>query len=84
MEHWSAEELLDWALNRFHPDIAVASSFGPESAALLHLAVSVRRDVRIFTLDTGFLFPETHKLIDEIEQLYGLKVERIYPALSPE
>jgi phosphoadenosine phosphosulfate reductase len=83
-ETWSAAELVSFALQRFSPRIAIASSFGAEDVVLIHLAAQVRPDFRVFTLDTDFLFPETCTLIDNIERRYHIKVERTRPRLTPE
>ena len=83
-ERWSADEILRWGLSRFHPQVAPATGFGAEGVVLIDLAVRLRPEVRIFTLDTDFLFPETYALIDQIEQRYGIKIERCRSALTPE
>ncbi len=82
VESWSAEELLDWALHRFDGRIAIASAFGPEGMVLIDIATRLRSDVRVFTLDTGLFFPETYELINEVEQRYGIEIERVKPALT--
>jgi len=83
-ETYSAAELVSFALQRFSPRVAVASSFGAEDVVLIHLAAQVRPDFRVFTLDTDFLFPETYALIDEMERRYRVKVERSKSRLTPE
>src|SRR6202051_4690317 len=83
-ERWSAEEVLRWGLMEFHPHAAIASSFGAEDVALIDMAASVRPDFRVFTLDTDFLFAETYELIDQIEQKYGIQVERVKSLFTPE
>jgi phosphoadenosine phosphosulfate reductase len=83
-ETFGAAELVRFALQRFSPRIAVASSFGAEDVVLIHLAAQVRPDFRIFTLDTDFLFPQTYALIEDIERLYHIRVERTTPRLTPE
>lgn len=83
-ERWSAEEVLRWGLTRFHPRVAVASSFGAEDVVLIDLAARVRPDFRVFTLDTDFLFAETYALIEQIEQRYGIRVERCRSAVTPD
>lgn len=83
-ENWGAAELVSFALERFSPAVAVASSFGAEDVVLIDLAAQVRPDFRVFTLDTDFLFPETYTLIDDIERRYQIKVERTRPRLTPE
>jgi phosphoadenosine phosphosulfate reductase len=83
-ESWDPEQLLLWAFAEFHPEMAIASGFGAEGIALIDIAARIRPDVRVFTLDTDFLFPETYELIDRIEERYRIKVERVRPALTPE
>jgi len=81
-ESWTAEELLDWSLHRFGQRIAVASAFGPEGIVLIDIAMRLRDDVRVFTLDTGLFFPETYELMAKIERRYGIAIERVKPALT--
>ena len=81
-ESWSAEELLDWALHRFERRVAVASAFGPEGMVLIDIALRLRPDVHVFTLDTGLFFPETYELMEEVERRYSITIERLKPALA--
>jgi len=83
-ERWDAYTLLAWGFRRFGPQIALASSFGAEASVLIDLAARIEPDLHVFTLDTGFLFPETYALIEAIERRYGIRVERIRPELTPE
>src|SRR4029077_12871153 len=83
-ESWSAEEVVRWGLAEFSPQVAIASSFGAEDVALIDIAARVRPDIRVFTLDTDFLFAETYELIDKIEQKYGIRVERVKSLYTPE
>ena len=83
-ESWKPEEILNWAFTMFGKDVAIASGFGIEGMVLLDLASRVRRDFRVFTLDTEFLFSETYDLMDRVEKRYGIKLERVYSELTPE
>ncbi|HEY6292409.1 MAG TPA: phosphoadenylyl-sulfate reductase [Terriglobia bacterium] len=82
-ERWSAEQVLEWGFDQFSPNIAIASGFGAEGMALIDLASRVRSGFRVFTLDTGFFFPETYELIEKVEHRYRIQVERCRPALTP-
>jgi phosphoadenosine phosphosulfate reductase len=82
-EAWSPEQLLAWAATEFG-SVAIASSFGVEDMALIDFASRNPQPIAVFTLDTAFLFPETYKLIEATEKKYGIKVERMNPALTPE
>jgi phosphoadenosine phosphosulfate reductase len=84
VERWSPREVLRWAFARFGNDVAISSAFGAEGMVLIDMAFRVRPDFRLFTVDTEFLFPETYNLMDQIEQRYGIKIERVYPLSSPE
>jgi phosphoadenosine phosphosulfate reductase len=83
-ENWSPEQVLAWAFKSFGNRVAISSAFGVEGMALMHMASRVRKDFRVFTVDTEFLFPETYNLIETIEQRYGITIERAYPLLSPD
>jgi phosphoadenosine phosphosulfate reductase len=83
-EGWSPERLLAWAFESFGNRVAISSAFGAEGMVLIDMASRVRKDFRVFTVDTEFLFPETYTLIDRIEQKYEIKIERVFSLLSPE
>ena len=83
-EKWQPEQLLRWSFEQFHPQLAIASGFGAEGMVLIDLAMRIRPDVKIFTLDTDFLFPETYILIGRVQERYGIEIELVRPALSPE
>ncbi|HEY3122130.1 MAG TPA: phosphoadenylyl-sulfate reductase [Vicinamibacteria bacterium] len=78
-ESWTAQEILGWALDRFHPRIAFASSFGVEDVALIHMSWTLRPDARIFTLDTGRLPAETYAVMERIREKYGVAIEVCFP-----
>jgi len=83
-ETWSPERVLRWAFETFGNTVAISSAFGAEGMVLIDIASRVTRNFRLFTLDTEFLFPETYNLMDQVEQKYGVTIERVYPLLSPE
>src|ERR1700730_2393464 len=83
-EAWKPERVLEWAFERFGDTVAISSAFGAEGMALIDIASRVRHNFRLFTLDTEFLFPETYNLMDQVEQRYGITIERVYPLNSPE
>jgi phosphoadenosine phosphosulfate reductase len=70
-----ARELLAWALESFHPKMALACSFQKEEAVLLDLLFELEPDARVFALDTGVLFPETYEVWRAVEERYGTVIE---------
>lgn len=83
-EEWSAEEVLSWTARQFADKAALASSFGAEDVVLIHMASQLGAPFALFTLDTDFLFPETYRLMSDLEAKYGITVERLRPKLSAE
>lgn len=83
-ESWTPQHTLNWAFETFGSRVAISSAFGAEGMVLIDMASRVRKDFRLFTIDTEFLFPETYNLMDRIEEKYGIAIERVYSALSPE
>ena len=83
-DQWNAEVALRWAFDRLGSEVALVSAFGPEGMALIDMAASIQRRFRLITIGTGFLFPETHKLMAEVEERYGVTMEKLQPALSPD
>ena len=82
-EGWTPQEVLAWSFRTFGSTIEMASGFGAEGMALIDIAVRLNPSLRVFTIDTGFLFPETYQLIGEVESRYGIRVERVQPRLTP-
>jgi phosphoadenosine phosphosulfate reductase len=75
VEALSAEEVVDLAVDRLHPRLALACSFQKEEAVLLDMLLTREPSARVFALDTHVLFPETYALWREIEKRYGIEVE---------
>jgi phosphoadenosine phosphosulfate reductase len=76
LEALTADAVVGWALDTFHPGISLACSFQQEESVLLDMLFSARGDARVFALDTDVLFPETYTLIEQTEARYGITVER--------
>src|SRR4029078_10788829 len=73
------EEILAWGLERFHPKMAISAAGGVDGMALIDMAWRINPEIRVFTLDTGRLPPETYTLFEEIREHYGIAVEFEYP-----
>ncbi|MGH2969258.1 MAG: phosphoadenylyl-sulfate reductase [Solirubrobacteraceae bacterium] len=74
LEHLDATEVLEYAVERFHPRLTVACSFQKEASVVLDLILRAAPDARVFTLDTHVLFPETYETWRRVEQRYGIEV----------
>ena len=70
------EEIVQEAAERFGADrLALAASWQKETAVLVDLVQRFAPQARIFTLDTGVLFPQTYAVWRKVEQRYGIKVQ---------
>ncbi len=56
------------------PELAISFS-GAEDVVLIDLAVKLKNDIAVFTLDTGRLHPETYTFIDQVRDHYGLSID---------
>ena len=83
-EGWRPEEVLAWAFSTYGDNVALATGMGVEGMALLDIAHRLNPNVKVFTGDTEFLFPETYDLMARVEERYGIRIERLYSELTPE
>lgn len=77
------EEILSYFLGKYGNRIALASSLGLEDQMLTDILLKISKNARIFTIDTGRLFPETYSLIDKTNMKYGFKMEVYFPENKP-
>jgi phosphoadenosine phosphosulfate reductase len=78
----TAQEILRWAVEVFHPRLTMATAFGAEGCCLIAMLADIQPEVHIFNLDTGYQFPETLELRELIKERYGIKVELVRPDLT--
>ena len=79
LKHHAAADVLRRAFEAV-PKLALVSSFGAESVALLHLASRVKPDVQVLFIDTMLLFPETLTYQREVAKHLGLRRVRVLRA----
>ena len=82
LETASAQDVVAYALERFHPRLTTACSFQKEESVLVHMLMEAQPDARVFTIDTGVLFPETLATWKRFEDQFGLRIE-VIDARSP-
>ena len=76
--------VVEWAAAHFGPEnVVMSSSFGADSAVLLHMATRVVPRVKVVFVDTGYLFPETHAFLAELRQRLDLNVWAYRTANDP-
>ena len=75
LEHQPAEIRVEWALENLPRDHVVSSSFGIQSAVMLHMMTEKMPDIPVLLFDTGYLFPETYRFVDELTERLNLKLK---------
>jgi phosphoadenosine phosphosulfate reductase len=78
----SAHAIIEWGLETFGTSMIMSSSFGAQSALMLHLVTRVAPGISIVFLDTGYLFPETYQFADELTRRLDLNLRVYSPALT--
>ena len=78
----TAGELISGFLDEYKNKIALSSSLSIEDQVLTHMICKINKNTKIFTLDTGRLFPETYDLIHRTNNKYGIKLSIYFPEAS--
>lgn len=78
LERKSAPEILEWAVETFHPRLYFACSFQKTSSVIIDIAQKIDPSTRFFYLDTDVLFPETYETKDRLADRYGIEFERFH------
>ena len=81
------QDILQYVLDHFEPNIVLACSFGAEDVVLVDMVHRINPNVPLFYLDTEFLFPETYEVRDRIQETYQLapsQLIQVKSAYTPE
>lgn len=76
------KEVLRWATENLWPRVEISTAFGPEGIVIIDVAMHLERRMKVFTIDTGFLFEETLELKRKLEEMYGIEIEAVHPELT--
>ncbi|MDZ4780833.1 MAG: phosphoadenylyl-sulfate reductase [Planctomycetia bacterium] len=82
LETATPQEIIAWAVEHYFPKLTMATAFGPEGCAIIHMLAEIEPRVHVFNLDTGYQFKETLELRERIAQRYGILVEMKQPELT--
>jgi phosphoadenosine phosphosulfate reductase len=74
------QDMLEWALERFSPAIAISTAFQVDGVALVDMAAELVDEFRVFSVDTGRMPPETFELIEQLRERYPqMQLELLAP-----
>jgi len=79
----TAEERVAWSLQNLSGQPMLSSSFGAQAAVSLHLATQQHADIPVVFIDTGYLFPETYRFVDQLTDRLNLNLQVYRAKTSP-
>ena len=83
LQRMPAETRVHWALENLPANPVLSSSFGVQSAVMLHLVTTIRPEIPVILVDTGYLFAETYRYVDELTRRFDLNLKVYRAELSP-
>jgi len=71
-----------WAIENLPGAHVLSSSFGMQSAVMLHLVTRVQADIPVIFIDTGYHFEETYRFVDQLTERLHLNLQVFQPAVT--
>jgi phosphoadenosine phosphosulfate reductase len=78
----TAPERVQWAVEHLAGHHALSSSFGAQAAVALHMTTQAKSDIPVILIDTGYLFPETYRFVDELTERLSLNLKVYRPQVG--
>lgn len=78
-----ATELVQWANQTFGEGLVLSTSFGIQSAVMLHLVTQVVPEISVIWVDTGYLPTETYQFAEELTERLHLNLKVYQSPISP-
>ncbi|OIM99461.1 phosphoadenosine phosphosulfate reductase [Idiomarina sp. MD25a] len=78
-----AEERVSWALDKLPGEFMLSSSFGIQSAVLLHLVTKIYPEIPVLLVDTGYLFKETYQFMEQLDKRLNLNLKVVSSSMTP-
>jgi phosphoadenosine phosphosulfate reductase len=78
-----ADQRVQWALENLPGNHVLTSSFGAQAAVSLHLITQIEPNIPVVLVDTGYLFPETYRFVDELTTRLKINLKVYRAQMSP-
>jgi phosphoadenosine phosphosulfate reductase len=72
---------IEWTMENLPSQFVLSSSFGIQSAVMLHMMTQVDANIPVLLTDTGHLFPETYRFIEQMAERLKLNLH-VYSAVE--
>lgn len=83
LESKTADQRIDWAIKNFPKQIFMSTSFGIQSAVMLHMITKKIPTIPVVFIDTGYLFPETYEFANTLIKKLKLNVLTYKSLVTP-
>tara|TARA_Y100001968_G_scaffold160385_1_gene146601 strand:- start:68 stop:838 length:771 start_codon:yes stop_codon:yes gene_type:complete len=85
LEKLSAQDQLQWGYEQYDEKFVLTTSFGIQSAVLLHMTVVLKctKKPKVIWIDTGYLPKETYNYAEKLTKLFGLDLVVAQSQISP-
>lgn len=77
-----AGERISWLYETYGDRIVASSSFGLQAAVMLHLIAENAPRIPVVFVDTGYLFPETYRYLEELSSSLEIDLRRYLPKMT--
>jgi phosphoadenosine phosphosulfate reductase len=78
----SPAQRIEYCYGLFGDKMVLSTSFGIQSAVMLHLATQVNPEIPVIFIDTGYLFPETYRFARDLEERLNLNLKVYSPRMT--
>ena len=82
LESLNAIDRLQRTFELFGEKIILSTSFGIQSAVMLHMCVTLKPNLPVVWIDTGYLFPETYRFAEQLRELLNLNLKTYVPKMT--
>jgi phosphoadenosine phosphosulfate reductase len=82
-EEFNAEEVVRWAAKVFGDGLVLQTSAGIQAAVMLRLVTSIKADVKVVFVDTGYLPRETTDYMETLRKEFNVNLTIARPKLTP-
>ncbi len=79
----NAAGIVQWAVDTFADGLILSTSFGIQSAVMLHLVTQVAPDIPVVWIDTGYLPDVTYRFAEELTERLKLNLKVYQSPISP-
>ncbi|MEO1094813.1 MAG: phosphoadenosine phosphosulfate reductase [Cyanobacteria bacterium J06638_28] len=83
LTHKDPKQIVSWAAKTFSEGSVMSTSFGIQSAVMLHLVTQVAPAIPVIWVDTGYLPAETYQFADGLTRRLRLNLKVYQSPLSP-